>query len=101
MAAASAVFSSGASTVPRYCPRFLMIETRHDRSLAAFFLGDCGIPNEGRRGIVALLNSFSDGEADQRADKGACCLFVYLVGSREEDETRHDNRKRHDLKCLL
>jgi hypothetical protein len=25
----------GASTVPRYCPRFLMIETRQLRSLAA------------------------------------------------------------------
>src|SRR5262249_8494028 len=33
-------FSFGASTVPRYCPRFLMIETRQLRSLAAvgFFL---------------------------------------------------------------
>src|SRR5262249_5149445 len=40
-AAASAAFSSGASTVPRYCPRFLMIETRQLLSLAAavgFFL---------------------------------------------------------------
>src|SRR5262245_40433859 len=27
-AAASAAFSFGASTVPRYCPRFLMIDTR-------------------------------------------------------------------------
>src|SRR5215831_16335003 len=39
-AAASAAFSFGASTAPRYCPRFLMIETRQLRSLVAvgFFL---------------------------------------------------------------
>src|SRR5262249_28751358 len=34
-AAASAAFSFGASTVPRYCPRFLMSDTRQLRSLAA------------------------------------------------------------------
>jgi hypothetical protein len=40
MAAASAAFSSGASTVPRYCPRFLMIKMRQVRSLATVgFLG--------------------------------------------------------------
>jgi hypothetical protein len=39
-AAASAAFLFGASTVPRYCPRFRMIDTRQVRSLAAagFFL---------------------------------------------------------------
>ena len=36
---ASAAFSVGASTVPRHCPRFLMIDTRQLRSLAlGFFL---------------------------------------------------------------
>jgi hypothetical protein len=34
-AAASAALSFGASTVSRYCPRFLMIDTRQLRSLAA------------------------------------------------------------------
>jgi hypothetical protein len=40
-----AAFSFDASTVPRYCPRFLMIETRQLRSLVtvglflAFFIG--------------------------------------------------------------
>src|SRR5262249_38976029 len=39
--AASAAFSFGALTVPRYCPRLRMIDTRQLRSLAAVgFLGE-------------------------------------------------------------
>jgi len=67
---------------------FRMIETRQNRNLAAFFLGDCGISTkvDGRQigAYLRLLNSFPDGEAYQGADEGAGgSLFILSAAARK------------------